>query len=428
MTNTAPRLSSLYLSNLGDAAGTKLFDTVISLTVVLHLGFSATQLGLLNFLGALSFFLLAVPAGIIVDRIGAVPALLSSLLAKTVFIFAVLALFYYDALNATTTLILVTVLGALSLFTETAQTTVAPLLVHEERKIADVVAKLAAADQVMSVAVPVAGGLLFALSGSLGGLLTAAALALIAALAALRLWRIRARSTASPAQPAAAGDSATAAAVAADAAKTQPAGVLAGFKVIFRHRLLLATTLLVAAGNIGLAIGDTLTDLLLLRYMGVSPFVYGLLEGIGAIAGIIAALLSPRLLDRLPTSRIFGCGAVAQGLIACLPLVALTVPALSYPAMFLLSAGWAFIITVTNIAGSAYAAQVVPQRVLGRSIGARRMLTMGAVPFAALSSGILADLFDLWLPLLLWPAITLAAALLFFLLARPLQQTSPSAP
>lgn len=427
MASTAPHLKSLYLSNLSDAAGTKLFDTVISLTVVLHLGFSATQLGLLNFLGALSFFLLAVPAGIIVDRIGAVPALLSSLLAKTVFVFAVLALFYYDALNATTTLILVTVLGALSLFTETAQTTVAPLLVHEERKISDVVAKLAVADQVMSVVVPVAGGLLFALSGSLGGLLTAAALALIATLAALRLWRIRARGTASPAQPAATGDSA-ATAVAADVTQPQPAGVLAGFKVIFRHRLLLATTLLVAAGNIGLAIGDTLTDLLLLRYMGVSPFVYGLLEGIGAIAGIIAALLSPRLLDRLLTSRIFGFGAVAQGLIACLPLVALTVPALSYLAMFLLSAGWAFIITVTNIAGSAYAAQVVPQRVLGRSIGARRMLTMGAVPFAALGSGILADLFDLWVPLLLWPGLTLAAALLFFLLARPLQQTSPERP
>lgn len=427
MASTAPHLKSLYLSNLSDAAGTKLFDTVISLTVVLHLGFSATQLGLLNFLGALSFFLLAVPAGIIVDRIGAVPALLSSLLAKTVFVFAVLALFYYDALNATTTLILVTVLGALSLFTETAQTTVAPLLVYEERKIADVVAKLAVADQVMSVVVPVAGGLLFALSGSLGGLLTAAVLALIATLAALRLWRIRARGTASPAQPAATGDSA-ATAVAADVTQPQPAGMLAGFKVIFRHRLLLATTLLVAAGNIGLAIGDTLTDLLLLRYMGVSPFVYGLLEGIGAIAGIIAALLSPRLLDRLPTSRIFGFGAVAQGLIACLPLVALTVPALSYLAMFLLSAGWAFIITVTNIAGSAYAAQVVPQRVLGRSIGARRMLTMGAVPFAALGSGILADLFDLWVPLLLWPGLTLAAALLFFLLARPLQQTSPERP
>ena len=76
-------ISRLLLSNTLDATGSKLFDAIISLTVVLHLGFSATELGLLNFLGALSFLLLSVPIGHLVDRLGAGFTLFLSLLGKT---------------------------------------------------------------------------------------------------------------------------------------------------------------------------------------------------------------------------------------------------------------------------------------------------------------------------------------------------------
>lgn len=46
------------------------------------------------------------------------------------------------------------------------------------------------------------------------------------------------------------------------------------------------------------------------------------------------------------------------------------------------------------------------------------MLTMGAVPIAALGGGVLADLAGMIAPLIVWPAVTIAAALLFLLLGR----------
>lgn len=425
MSQTSTQLRSMFISNLCDAAGIKLFDTIITLIVVLHLGFSATQLGLLNFLGALSFFILAIPSGIIVDHLGAIKSLIFSIAAKVIFLSLILVFFYLETLNPTTTLIIVAILGALSLFTETAQTTAAPLLTQKQNLISDIVAKLSAADQIMSVVMPVISGILFSLTGSFGSLLVAALLTFISLISALKLRQVSVINTNSKFTQAT-NKIKYSTKIPNEENESTPSNnsnsgshnLLIGFQIIFKHRFLLATTLLVCATNIGLAIGDTLTDILLLRYMGVSPLIFGILEGIGAITGIVAALLTPKLLANFSTYKIFGYSAITQGIIACLPLVALQIPALSYPAMILLSASWAFIITITNIAGSAYAAQVVPQQLLGRSTGARRMIVMGAVPFAALSAGLLTDKFHLGIPLMLWPIITLVAAITFFILAK----------
>lgn len=395
-------ISRLLLSNTLDATGSKLFDAIISLTVVLHLGFSATELGLLNFLGALSFLLLSVPIGHLVDRLGAGFTLFLSLLGKVVFVAAVALLFATGLLNTATTLLLVTVLGMLALLTETAQTSLAPLLVKGDAAISAAVARLAAADQVVSVVAPVGAGLLFAFSGGLNALLVSLVFAVISLIAALRLRRrvVAGEITAED-----------------DGDDTPSASLGTGFKIIFSNRLLLATILLVAAANIGLAFGDTLLDILLLRHMGVHPVWFGALESLGAVAGIGGALIAPAVLARFKTKRIFSYGALAQSVIAVLPLLAYLIPVLSYPAMILLHASWAFVITITNIAGIAYAAQAIPKRALGRSFGARRMITMGCVPFAALAAGALADLTAMWVPLLVWPILTFLAVLAFSLLA-----------
>ncbi|MFC3399271.1 hypothetical protein ACFOEP_12690 [Microbacterium amylolyticum] len=87
-------------------------------------------------------------------------------------------------------------------------------------------------------------------------------------------------------------------------------------------------------------------------------------------------------------------------------------------------ATWAIVLTVTNIAGSAYAAQTVPPDVLGRAIGARRMLTMGSVPIAALGGGILADQAGILIPLIVWPSLTLVAAVAFLALSARTAETA----
>ncbi|MGO1686395.1 MAG: hypothetical protein ACTHYR_15595 [Brachybacterium sp.] len=188
--------------------------------------------------------------------------------------------------------------------------------------------------------------------------------------------------------------------------------------MLFQDRTLLATTLLVMAGNIGLAIGDSVESILVLRFLDLGVLFYGLLGTIAALSGLAAAAVAPRIVRALPVRTIFGVGAVVQSAVAALPLLALLVPSTGYVVMGAFSALWSITLTITNIAGGAYAAAAVDPASLGRTAAARRMLTMGAVPIAALGGGVLADLAGMIAPLIVWPAVTIAAALLFLLLGR----------
>lgn len=71
-----PRLRPAILSNASDAGANQLFGITLDIVTVTVLGFSATQVGLLNALGSLAFLFLSVPLGMLVDRVGAarVPA------------------------------------------------------------------------------------------------------------------------------------------------------------------------------------------------------------------------------------------------------------------------------------------------------------------------------------------------------------------
>ena len=90
----SPRWPSrlLLASNASDAAGSNLFDLALTMVAITVLGLSATELGILNALGMISFLLLAVPLGMLVDRVGARNVLLVSLISKVVIVAATLAL------------------------------------------------------------------------------------------------------------------------------------------------------------------------------------------------------------------------------------------------------------------------------------------------------------------------------------------------
>lgn len=407
-------------SNASDAAGYQLYSTALSIIVVTVLGFSATQVGLLNALGTLSFLFLVVPIGALVDRIGAPRILVLSLALKTTLALATLLLVVFGLLNTATAMAVVTVMGVAVVASENAQVAVIPMLVGAKDRIADLVARMTAADRVAGVVAPAAAGALLALGSAAVPLALALALFVLALLPAASLLGLR---TGSSTAEGAGSDTEPEASSTQDARRAAPPAVRGGslghgFVVLFQDRTLLATTLLVMAGNIGLAIGDSVESILVLRFLDLGVLFYGLLGTIAALSGLAAAAVAPRIVRALPVRTIFGVGAVVQSAVAALPLLALLVPSTGYVVMGAFSALWSITLTITNIAGGAYAAAAVDPASLGRTAAARRMLTMGAVPIAALGGGVLADLAGMIAPLIVWPAVTIAAALLFLLLGR----------
>ncbi|WP_157975787.1 MFS transporter [Brachybacterium sp. YJGR34] len=411
-------LRRALVSNASDAAGYQLYDTIIAIIVVTSLGFSATQVGLLNALGSLPFLLLAVPIGIIVDSWGASRIIVVSLLVKVAATGATFALYATGLLETITTFMLVTIIGITTLASENAQTALVPRIATGKREITSFVSSMAAADRIAGIIAPALAGILAAASGSAYALGLAVALLGISAIAAVRLLAIPRAVEAPEATDSQSGEKR----IAKPPLRTQ---LNHGFVILKNDRFLLGTTLLVAAGNIGLAMGDSLEPILVLRELDLGKIYFGLLGTLAAFSGILATVIAPRVTSRITTRRLFVIGAIVQSGVATLPLVSLMVPPVAYFTMGAFSVLWSITLTITNIAGTTYAAQAVREESLGRAAAARRMITMGSVPLAALGAGALADTVGLAVPLLVWPTLTIVAAIMFLAMTSKRSETSP---
>lgn len=403
-------LPRLLTSNGLDAASGKMLDTVLDVVTVTVLGMSTTQLGLLNALGTISFLLLAVPLGSVADARGATRVLPVVLTGKVAILAATMSLLIAGALHPVVLMALVTALGVLTVAAENAQVSAVPLIEPDHGRIATAVASLSAADRVAGVVIPGATGLLLAAVGASRMLSVATVLAVLALVAVLGLRRSQ-QSHPAESEEQAPGDHE------ADAPATR-SSMLSGFHELTSDRLLLASVILTTAGNMGLAIGDSVEAVLVLRRLELGAAYWGALGTVGAVSGLVAAAVAPRIVRAVEARRIFAAGAIVQALVAALPLASLLLPGAGTVLMLVFSALWSVTLTVTNIAAGSYLATAVDSAVLGRTAAASRTLTMGSVPVASFLGGWLGDAAGLAAPLVVWPALTLAAALGFVVLTR----------
>ncbi|MGQ4527118.1 MFS transporter [Dermabacteraceae bacterium P13136] len=412
-TQKNPNIRRALAANMSDAAGNTVFDDALGILVVVAFGFTTADIGLLNALGSISFLLLSVPAGVLVDRVGPLKTLLGTITAKTLVVGAFFALYAAGQVGVLGTMVAVTLIGMLTVVAENAQVTLVPLLTSDKAMISRTVAKLAAADRVIGVVFPALAGIAISTIGGVATLGLAVALFALTLVLMLRLYL----------SDKAARDAAvvyTDGEQAPELSDIAPGTVWQefthGFKVIAGNRLLIAVVLMNAVGNIGYAIGDSVETVLVLRNLGLSPAFYGMLGTLAALAGMFAAVLSVKVTDRFPTKAIYTVGIFAQTLSAALPLCAYLLPAYGAAFMIAFVVAWTLTLTLTNIAGYTYMAQSVDSGSLGRASAALRMIAMGCVPFAAFGGGYLGTVFGLIVPLVVWPALTLAAAGVFIVL------------
>ena len=403
----SPRWPSrlLLASNASDAAGSNLFDLALTMVAITVLGLSATELGILNALGMISFLVLAVPLGMLVDHVGARNVLLVSLISKVAIVVVTFAFYAVGSLSTIGMMVIATVMGVVVVATENAQTTAAPSVALDRDDTHRVVARMASADRIAGIVSPAVAGFLIASYGGLPVFGLAGALLILAVFPALGLMRDKKISNADVPEPElslekdeGSGDS-----------PPNPGGFLVsvthGFVIIWRNRTLRAITFLIAAGNMGLAIAD-------------STLSIGILGTVAALSGLVASFIAPRFSRSIPVKRLFAGGAISQTVVAALPLLALLIPAAAQVIFVVFEVLWAVTLTITNIAGSAYTAAAVNPESLGRASAVSRTITMGSVPIAALAGGILADTVGMPVPLSIWPALTLVAAVSFVVLTR----------
>jgi MFS family permease len=156
-----------------------------------------------------------------------------------------------------------------------------------------------------------------------------------------------------------------------------------GLRWIWRHPLIRAAILLLAASNLVFQ-ALILIIVVLAQHQGATSGTIGVMLGIYSGGGLIGALAASRLHRHFtPKVVIIGINWIWAAL---LPLLALTSNPLQIGAI---GAGCAFVGPLWNVVIVTYASVLVPNELLGRVTSAAMTLTWGVMPLAALGAGYL---------------------------------------
>ncbi|WP_308464869.1 MFS transporter [Rathayibacter soli] len=196
---------------------------------------------------------------------------------------------------------------------------------------------------------------------------------------------------------------------------------------LWRHRLLRGLLVFTTLAGGLLAFGQASEILYLLYTMAVPPGLLGFVlagVGVGALAG---ALTASRLVARFARGKVMllatAFGGIGLGLVGLAPTLPLAIVSWAISA---------YAISVWNVPWSALRQQLIPQAMLGRTIGFIRSLTWGIIPVATILGGAVARI-DLRLPFLIGGVgivivVLLGSKLLLSIDRRTRDYSSPASP
>jgi Na+/melibiose symporter-like transporter len=351
--------------------------TILALPLVAIVVLKATtqQVGLLSTATTCAYLLVALPAGVVADRVSKRRVMLSCDLASLVVIGSVPVASAAGVLTLGQLYAVALAASALSAFFLVAYTSYLPSLL-DRGQLVDGYGKLATTQSIAQVAGPGLGALLVGLAGPAGAM-AGDALAFAVAARCLVLIRSRERAGARAARSRGAG-----------AGRERFGGQLReGLSYVLREPILRKSAAWSGTANFFVIMVETLGPLFLVRTLHVRPAYVGLLLALGACGGVAAGLASRPLMRRVGSARL-----------CWLSMTVFSLPGLLIPAagpggrVLLFAAGWmawAFSSTLCGIALSSYAQAACPAQLRGRVSAVQRWITWGTLPLGGLAAGAL---------------------------------------
>jgi MFS family permease len=163
--------------------------------------------------------------------------------------------------------------------------------------------------------------------------------------------------------------------------------ILTGVAFITRHPVLRKTTACAATGNLFIAMEIALNLLFLVRVLHVRPALAGLMTAAGSLGGIAGGMAIGPLTRRIGSARIIWFSLLVFG--APSLLLPLAEPGWGI-VLFVLGYGVClFACTIFSASQVAYRQSVCPAELRGRMNAASRWILWGVLPFGAFLGGIL---------------------------------------
>ena len=387
----------LWIGQTIAAFGSRITREGLPLTANLVLRATPGQMGLLAAAGTLPVLLIGLLAGVWVDRLRRRPILIiadisRALLLGTVPLAAVLGVLRIEQLYLVAVLV-----GAITVFFEVANQSFLPTLVQRENIVAGN-SKLSTSESLAEIGGP-------ALAGVLVQAITAPVAILFDALSflasALCAGFIRVREPA----PAPTGEQ-----------QSLRREMGEGLRLVLGNPLLRATTVALSVRAFFGGAFATLYGLYVIRQLGVTPAIYGLLVTMGGLGALVGALLAGRIVGRFGLGRTLIGAMLLSGSVSVLTPLAggpkLLVVALLMTGQLVGDFGMEmFLIHALSLRQS-----MIPDRFLGRANASANFLQGGLLTIGALLAGLAGGMSSVRLTLLIaaCAGLLISSSLLLF--------------
>lgn len=350
-------------------AGTQVTAVAVPLLAVLVLHASAFEVGLLVAAQTVAFLLIGLPAGVWVDRLPRRSMLIATDLLRTIFLLAIPVAWLFDSVPLWLLYVVVLVVGFCTVFSEIAYVGYLPSIVQPD----EITSGFAAVDVAFKSTVvggPALGGSIVRMIGAPIALTVDAFSYLVSALLVLAIPRHE------PPR---------------DSAERNVWREMGeGLGLVLRHpmlRRLAVTGALTSAFEMALL---AIQPIFLLDGLAVGALEYGVVLAVGAIGGLLGAILASPVAKRLGEIRtMWLVPFVTAPFGLALPLAhrgwSVGIYALAGAVVY-------FGAAIYNIAQLGYRQKLCPDSLRGRMNGSMRFLMWGAMPLGGLIGGALGSI------------------------------------
>jgi len=351
--------------------GSQISGLALPLVAILILDASAFEVAALGTVEFLPFILFTLPAGVWVDRFRRRPILIAGDLGRAALLVTIPLAYLAGALTLGQLYVVGFLVGACTVFFDVAYQSYLPGLV-ERSQIIDGNSKLEISRSAAQISGPGLAGLLVELFTAPYAVFVDAVSFLGSGLFLLRIRKPEER----PEPTALEGEK-----------PSMWTELKEGLRFVFGNPNLRAQAGCTATSNFFFLLAFSIVIVFLVRDLGLSPGLIGLVFSISAVGSMIAALTSRRISTR------FGIGPTTIG-VTLLQGPALLLTALapeSSPLPFLIAGGLitGFVVVVYNITQVSYRQAICPPRLQGRMNSVMRFLVWGTIPIGSLVGGAL---------------------------------------
>ncbi len=359
----------LWTGETTSAVGTSISGVAVPLVAVVTLHASALQVSALTAAAWLPWLAIGLPAGAWVDRLPRRPLMQVCNIASLLLLLSIPAAAWSGTLTIGHLLVVALLTGVASVFFQTAYQVYLPGVIGDDH-LTEANAALQGSESVAQVAGPSLAGLLAQLAGAVSGLIADALSFLVST---VYLARIHAQDTPTT----------------SDRRPTPLRSQIAdGLRFVRADPYLRVLTVFGAASNLALTGYQAILVVFLIRDVGVSPGVVGLLLSGMSVGGVLGAAGAGVLARRFGTAHGMLISELAAAPFAL--LIPLTKPGAGLLYVVVGGIGVGAGIVSGNVIKSSFRQTYTPRHLLGRVVVTMQFLNYGTIPLGALLAGVLA--------------------------------------